>query len=91
MIVKIDVQTSNNYLLYCIMYRNENYIVMIRAKLEIKNWSNYDDCETTDTIEVIPDENVDDCFELRTNGYGGITMNKENIQELIKILQLMIS
>ena len=84
MIVKIDVQTSNNYLLYCIMFRNENYIVMIRAKLEIKNWSNYDDCETTDTIEVIPDENVDD-------EYGGITMRTEEVRELIKILQLMIS
>jgi hypothetical protein len=73
------------------MFRNENYIVMIRAKLEIKNWSNYDDCETTDTIEVIPDENVDDRFELRTNEYGGITMRTEDVRELIKILQLMIS
>jgi hypothetical protein len=73
------------------MFRNENYIVMIKAKLEIKNWSNYDDCETTDTIEIIPDENDSDRFELQTNGYGGITMRTEDVRELIKILQLMIS
>ena len=91
MIVKIDVQTSNNYLLYCIMFRNEKYIVMIRAKLEIKNWSNYDDCETTDTIEIIPDENDSDRFVLQTNGYDRITMRTDDVRELIKILQLMIS
>ena len=64
---------------------------MIKAMLEIKNWSTYDDCETTDTIEIIPDENDSDRFELQTNGYGGITMRTEDVRELIKILQLMIS
>lgn len=43
-----------------------------------------------ETIELVPDDDENNFYELQINGCSSIGLTKENVEELIKYLQIMI-
>lgn len=60
---------------------------MIKSKLEIKNYRIIE----PESIELVPDDDENNFYELQINGWSSIGMTKENVEEFIKYLQMMIS
>lgn len=60
---------------------------MIKSKLEIKNYRIIE----PESIELVPDDDENNFYELQINGCSSIGMTKENVEEFIKYLQIMIS